>query len=70
MRVGQIGDDRKVNVTVVIAMETNLQILHQRVYLLFAEQQRRDRNQSGAIVRDARGEVHFGQSVDRQQIRS
>ena len=66
--IRQIGYQRKMNITIVVAQETYFQIFHQGLHLSFAEQERRNRNQGRAVVGNALGEVKFGQSCHREQV--
>ena len=52
LRVGQVGDQREVDVGIVIADVANLKVLDQAADLLFVEQQAGNGDQSKAVVRE------------------
>ena len=60
-RIGQIGQQGKVQIGIAIGEKADLEIVHQLAHLLFIEQQRGNRDQSGAFLRNAFAEVQFGQ---------
>ncbi len=62
-RVGQVGEQREMEIGVSVGQEPHLQLVHHRSHLVGVEQERGDRHHSRAIVRNAGGEIELGEDA-------
>ena len=67
--IRQIGNQREVDVGIVIAQEADFEIFDEAANLLFVQQQRGNGDQGQAVVRNALGEIELGQNFRLQAAR-